>query len=86
MEQPPQRRAHQVGMEHRVRLAGTVQRRCSESLQSMIGELQPGMLAGDEQPRRLAEDGECAGNRTEFDRFWTRSDNERDTRLAQLPP
>ena len=52
----------------------------------MVAKLEPRMLAGDEQMRRLAEGGKRMGNRTEFDGFGTRSYNERDTILAQLSP
>ena len=44
------------------------------------------MLAGDEQPRRLAKGGERMGNWTELDGFGTRSNYERNAILAQLPP
>jgi hypothetical protein len=44
------------------------------------------MLAGDEQVRRLAESGKGMGDWTELDGFGTRSDNERNTILAQLSP
>ena len=73
-------------MEHRVGLARAVERRGGEALQAMIAKLEPGMLAGDEQVRRLAEGGERVGNRAELDGFGTRSDDERDAILAQLSP
>lgn len=73
-------------MEHRVRLAGAIERGCGEALQAMVAELQPGVLAGDEQMRRLAESGEGVGNRAELDGFRARSYNERNTILAQLSP
>ena len=66
-------------MQHRVGLAGTIERRCGETLQPMIAKLQPGVLAGDIEMRRLAEIGQRMGNRTELDRFRTRSDNERNS-------
>ena len=52
----------------------------------MVAKLQAGMLAGDEQMRRLAESGEGTSNWTELDGLGTRSYNERDTILAQLSP
>lgn len=52
----------------------------------MIAELESGMLAGDEQPGRLAEGDERLCYRTELDGFRTRSDNERNSRPVQLPP
>jgi hypothetical protein len=55
-------------------------------LQTMVAKLQAGMLAGNEQMRRLAKGGESMGNWTEFDGLRTRSDNERNAVLAQLPP
>ena len=63
-----------------------MQRRRGETIEAMICQFQPWMLAGDEQPRCLAESGKGMGNRTQLDGFRTRSDDERDTRLAQLPP
>ena len=38
----------------------------------MMGKLEPGMLAGDEQPRPLAKRGERMRNWTKLDRFRTR--------------
>jgi len=73
-------------MDHRIGLAGAAERRGRKAVQVMIGELEPGMLTGDEQVRWFAESGEGMGNRTELDGFGTRSNNERNTRLAQLPP
>jgi hypothetical protein len=73
-------------MDHRVRLARAVERRCGKAVQAMIAKLKPWMLAGDEQVGRLAESGEGMGNRAELDGFGTRSYNERNTILAQLPP
>jgi hypothetical protein len=52
----------------------------------MVTKFQAGVLAGDEQVRRLAVGGESMGNRTELDGLRTRSDNERNAVLAQLPP
>ena len=52
----------------------------------MVAQFEPRVLAGDEQMRWLAEGGERVGNRTELDRFWARSNNERNTVLAQLSP
>ena len=57
-----------------------------ETLQAMIAQLQPRMLTGDEQVGRLAEGGECMGNRAELDGFRARSNNERNAILAQLTP
>ena len=45
----------------------------------MMGKLEPGMLTRDEQPRPLAKRDEGMSNWTKLDRFWTRSDNKRDT-------
>ena len=66
-------------MQHRVGLAGTIEWRGGETLQPMVAKLQPGVLAGDIEVRRLAEIGQRMGNRTELDRFRTRSDNERNS-------
>ena len=52
----------------------------------MVAKLQTRMLARDEQVRRLTEGGEGIGDRTQFDGFRARSDNERNTILAQLSP
>ena len=57
-----------------------------KSSQPMVGEFKARMLASDDKSRRLAEVGERMGNRAELDGFGTRSDNERDTILAQLSP
>jgi len=73
-------------MDHRVGLARAVERCCGKAFQPMIAKLEPRVLAGDKQMWRLAEGGEGMGNRTELDGFGTRSDNERNTILAQLPP
>jgi hypothetical protein len=73
-------------MDHWVWLARTVEGRGGEPLQAMVAKFQSRMLAGDEQVRRLAESGESMGNRAEFDGLRTRSDNERNAVLAQLPP
>jgi hypothetical protein len=51
-------------MQHRVRLAGTVERRRGEALQPMIAKFEARMLAGDKQHRRLAEGGQGMSNRT----------------------
>jgi hypothetical protein len=73
-------------MQHRVRLAGAVEVRSGEALEAMIAQFQAGMLAGDEQPWRLPDLGECMRDWTEFDRFGTRSYNERYSRLTHFPP
>jgi len=73
-------------MDHRIGLARAIERRSGKPLQSMIAKLEPRMLAGDEQMRWLAEGGEGMSNRAELDGFGTRSYDERDTILAQLPP
>jgi hypothetical protein len=52
----------------------------------MVTKLQAGVLPGDEQVRRLAKSGEGMGNGTELDGFRTRSYDERNAILAQLPP
>jgi hypothetical protein len=44
------------------------------------------MLSGDNQPRTLAKRGKRMGDGTQFDGFRTRSDDKRNTRLAQLSP
>jgi len=67
-------------------LPGAVEGRGCEAFQAMVAKLQAGMLAGDEQMRRLAESGEGTSNWTELDGLGTRSYNERDTILAQLSP
>ena len=66
-------------MQHRVGLAGAVEWSRRESFKTMVGQLQAGVLAGDEQPRGLAKGGQGLGNRTELDGFGTRSNNQRDT-------
>jgi hypothetical protein len=66
-------------MKHRIRLAGAVERRRGKAFQSMVAKLQSRMLAGDIEAGRLAEVGKRAGNRTELDRFRTRSDDERNS-------
>jgi len=38
-------------MDHRIGLAGAAERRGRKAVQVMIGELEPGMLTGDEQVR-----------------------------------
>jgi hypothetical protein len=73
-------------MEHWIGLARAMERRGDKALQPVIAELEPGMLSGDKQSRRLAKVGESMGNRTELDGFRTRSNKQRNTRLAQLPP
>lgn len=62
-------------------------KRCrGKASKAMVGEFEPGMLTGDEQVRWLVEGGEGMGNRAELDGFGTRSNNERNTGLAQLSP
>jgi hypothetical protein len=73
-------------MEHRVRLARTIEQGCRKGVEAMLSKLQARMLPGKKQMRRLAEIGESMSDRTEFDGFRARSDNERNTTLAQLPP
>jgi hypothetical protein len=73
-------------MDHRIRLAGAVERGGGKSFQPMVAQLEPGMLAGDEQMRRLAESGEGMSDGTELDGLRARSYDERNTILAQLPP
>ena len=52
----------------------------------MIAKLEPRMLAGHQQAWRLAESGKGMSNRAELDSFGTRSDDGRNTILAQLSP
>jgi hypothetical protein len=54
--------------------------------QPMVAQLKPWMLAGHEQGGRLAKGSQGMGNGTELDGFGTRSNNERNTILAQLSP
>ena len=63
-----------------------MEKRRVKPIQSMIAELQAGVLAGDIESRCLAEGSEGVGNRAQFDGFGTRSYNERNTILAQLSP
>ena len=73
-------------MQHGIGLARTIEAQCLKSIQPMIDKLQPRMLPGDVQARWLAEVSERMGNRTELDGFRARSDNERNSILAQLSP
>jgi len=56
-QQPPQGRADQLGMKHRVGLARTIQRRRIEAAQPMIAQFQLSVLPRDEQMRCLTEIG-----------------------------
>ena len=85
-QQASQRRADQVGVDHWVGLTRTIQGCGFKPVQSMVTKFQAGMLPGDEQMRRLIESGKGMGDWTELDRFRARSDNERNTVLAQLSP
>jgi hypothetical protein len=73
-------------VEDRVGLARAIERDGGKGFQPMIDQLKSGMLAGNQQPNRLAKRGEGMGNRAELDGFGPCSGNERDTILAQLPP
>jgi hypothetical protein len=66
-------------VQHGIGLARAIERRGGEPFHAMITELEPGVLAGDKQPRPLAEGGERMGNRAELDRFRARSNNERNS-------
>ena len=50
----------------------------------MVTRLQSRMLTRDQQAGWLAEGGKGMGNGAKFDGFRARSNNERDTILAQL--
>jgi hypothetical protein len=50
-------------MDHRVGLAGAIERGRSKAFQPMVAKLEARVLAGDEQLRRLAKRGERMGNR-----------------------
>jgi hypothetical protein len=52
----------------------------------MVGQFQARMLSGHEQAGWLAEIGKGSCNGTYLDGFRTRSDDKRNTRLAQLSP
>ena len=52
----------------------------------MVGEFEARMLTSHKQPRSLAKIGKCLGDWTKLDGFRTCSNDERDTRLAQLSP
>jgi hypothetical protein len=73
-------------MEHRIRLPRAVERNQREAIKAMVAQFEPGVLAGDEQMRRLAKGSEGVSDRAQFDGFRARSDDERDTILAQLSP
>jgi hypothetical protein len=73
-------------MEHRIVLARAVERHHGEAVKPVVAQFEPGVLAGDEQMRRLAKGRERVSDRAQFDGFRTRSDNERDTILAQFSP
>jgi hypothetical protein len=73
-------------VKHRVRLTRTIERRCGEAVEAMIGKFEPWVLPRHEQARLLAKIGKGPGDWTEFDGFRTRSDDKRNTGLAQLSP
>jgi hypothetical protein len=73
-------------MEHWIRLPWTVERHRCEAIKAVVAQFEPGVLAGDEQMRRLAKSGERVSDRAQLDGFRARSDDERDTILAQLSP
>jgi hypothetical protein len=50
-------------MEHRVRLARTAEQDSRETVEPMIGELEARVLAGYDEPRRLAKLGKSVGDR-----------------------
>ena len=66
-------------MEDGVGLTGAVKRGGVEPGEAVIGQLEAGVLAGDDQPRPLATRRQRMGNRTKLDGFRTRSDDKRDT-------
>jgi hypothetical protein len=66
-------------VKHRVGLAWAGEWAGGKILQPMIGKLEARMLAGDQQPGRLAGGGKGMDDWAEFDGFWTRADNKRDT-------
>ena len=73
-------------MKLRVGLARAAERRGRQAIQGMVGQFQARMLSGHEQAGRLAEIGKGSCNGTYLDGFRTRSDDKRNTRLAQLSP
>jgi hypothetical protein len=73
-------------MQHWVGLPGTRQGRGCKLVEIMVVKFEAGVLAGDKQPGCLAEFGERPRNRAQLDGFRTRTDNKRNTILAQLTP
>jgi len=73
-------------MDHWIALARTIERGGGKTLQAMVAQFEPRVLARNVQVRRFAEGGEGMSDRTEFDGFGTRSYDERNAILAQLTP
>jgi hypothetical protein len=63
-KKPSQRRLNKFGVKQWIGLSGAAQRYRVKFCQPMIGQFQPWMLAGHEQPRQLAKLGERPGDRT----------------------
>ena len=86
LEPPLQCRPYKVGMHHWIGLAGTMKRRRGERIKSVISQFQAWMLARDIKPRRFSNGRQGASDGAQLDCFGTRSDDQRNTILTQLPP
>lgn len=73
-------------MEHGVGKARAGQRDGVEALKAVGDKLQPRMLAGDIDARSLAKCGQRTDDGAKLYGFRARSDDKRDTRLAQFSP
>jgi hypothetical protein len=73
-------------MQHWVGLPGTSQGRGCKLVEVMVVKFEAGVLAGDKQPGFFAKFRERPRNRAQLDSFRTRTDNKRNTILAQLTP
>jgi len=73
-------------MRMRVLFAGAREIDCPAGVEAVVGEVKPGMLAGDDQRRNESARCQRVDHGSEFDGFWSGADDQPDVGRTQPSP